>query len=138
MHEAIQKQLWLGAAAEARDLSAVLSLGVLAIVDLALEEPPIPVPRDILYCRIPLVDGSGNRPEIIRAAVGLTSSFIDSDVPVLIACGAGMSRAPVIAAAALAIVEDISLEEALEDITTGLPHDVSTSLWAEVKAIYEE
>jgi hypothetical protein len=138
MREAITNCLWLGTAMDARDISAVLKLGVVAIVDLAMEEPPIQLTRDILYGRIPLVDGSGNRPEIIRAAVDLTASLIDSRVPTLVACGAGMSRSPIIVAAALAKVDGRSLEQALDDITIGVPHDVSTSLWAETKAVCEK
>ena len=135
MREAITHCLWLGNALEARDVSVVLRLGVVAIVDLAMEEPAIHFPRDIVYCRIPLVAGSGNRPEIIRAAVELTASFIDSRVPTLVACGAGMSRSPIIVAAALSRVDGRSLEQALDDITMGVAHDVSTSLWAETKAV---
>jgi hypothetical protein len=135
MREAIQNCLWLGNAMDARDVAAVLELRIVAVVDLAMEEPPIPFPRDVVYCRIPLVDGSGNRPEIIRAAVDLTASLIDSRVPTLVACGGGMSRSPIIVAAALAKVDGRSLEKALEDITAGVAHDVSTSLWAEIKAV---
>ena len=137
MREAITNCLWLGKAMDARDISTVLDLRIVAVVDLALEEPPIQFTRDIVYCRIPLVDGSGNRPEIIRAAVDLTASFIDSRVPTLVACGAGMSRSPIIVAAALAKVDGRSLEQALDDITMGVAHDVSTSLWAEIKAVCE-
>jgi hypothetical protein len=138
MREAIPNCLWLGNAADARDISAVLGLRIVAIVDLAMEEPSILFPRDIVYCRIPLVDGSGNRPEIIRAAVDLTASLIDSRVPTLVACGAGMSRSPIIVAAALARIDGRSLEQALEDITAGVAHDVSTSLWAEIKAVCDK
>ncbi len=138
MREAITNCLWLGTAMDARDITAVLNLGIVAIVDLAMEEPPIHVPRDVVYCRIPLVDGAGNRPEIIRAAVELTASFIDSRVPTLVACGAGMSRSPIIVAAALARVDGRSLEQALDDITMGVAHDVSTSLWAEIKAVCDK
>jgi hypothetical protein len=138
MREAITNCLWLGNAMEARDITAVLGLGIVAIVDLAMEEPAIQFPRDILYCRIPLVDGSENRPEIIRAAVDLTASLIDSRVPTLVACGACTSRSPIIVAAALARVDGRSLEQALEDITTGVAHDISTSLWAEVKAVCDK
>lgn len=138
MREAITNALWLGNAMDARNISAVLELGIVAVVDLALEEPPIQFPRDIVYCRIPLVDGSGNRPEIIRAAVDLTASLIDSRVPTLVACGAGMSRSPIIVAAALARVDGRSLEQALDVITMGVPHDVSTSLWAEIKVVCEK
>jgi hypothetical protein len=138
MREAITNCLWLGNSAEARDITAVLGLGIVAIIDLAMEEPAIHFPRDILYCRIPLVDGSGNRPEIIRAAVDITASLIDSRVPTLVACGACTSRSPIIVAAALARVDGRSLEQALEDITAGVAHDISTSLWAEVKAVCDK
>ena len=138
MREAITNCLWLGNAMDARDISAVLDLRIVAVVDLALEEPPIQFTRDIVYCRIPLVDGSGNRPEIIRAAVDLTASLIDSRVPTRVACGAGMSRSPIIVAAALTKVDGRSLDQALEDITAGVAHDVSTSLWAEIKAVCEK
>jgi hypothetical protein len=137
MHSAIPHRLWIGNATDARDVPAVIGRGIIVIVDLAMEEAPISLPRDIVYCRIPLVDGAGNRPEIIRAAVDLTASFIASRVPTLVACGAGMSRSPIIVAAALARVAGTSLELALEEITAGVAHDVSTSLWAEIKAIFE-
>ncbi|MBI3839582.1 MAG: dual specificity protein phosphatase family protein [Planctomycetia bacterium] len=138
MRDAIPHRLWIGNASEARDISDVIGHGIIAIVDLAMEESPIHFPRDIVYCRIPLVDGAGNRPEIIRAAVDLTVSFIESKVPILVACGAGMSRSPIIVAAALARVDGKSIEEALEEITAGVAHDVSTSLWAEIKAVCED
>jgi len=135
MHEAIPHRLWLGTAADARDIFAVLDRRIIAIVDLAMEESAIHFPRDIIYCRIPLVDGAGNRPEIIRAAIDLTASLIESRVPTLVVCGAGMSRSPIIVAAALARIQGSTLEEALEEITAGVAHDVSTGLWAEVKAV---
>ena len=138
MREAITNCLWMGNAMDARDIPAVLGLRIVAVIDLAMEEPAIHYPRDIVYCRIPLVDGSGNRPEIIRAAVDLTASLIDSRVPTLVACGAGMSRSPIIVAAALSKVDGRSLDQALEDITAGVAHDVSTSLWAELKAVCEK
>ena len=137
MRSAIPQRLWIGTATDARDISAVLARGIIAIVDLAMEEPAIHTPRDIVYCRVPLVDGAGNRPEIIRAAVDLAASLIESRVPTLVACGAGMSRSPIIVAAAVARVEGKTLEQSLEEITAGVVHDVSTSLWAEIKAVCE-
>ena len=35
--------LWLGHVGDARDLRAVLSAGILAVVDLAVNEPPLPM-----------------------------------------------------------------------------------------------
>jgi len=133
MREIVPGRLWMGNRSDAEDVSSVLRLGIVVIIDLAMEEPPIQYPRDIVYCRFPLVDGSGNRAEFIRAAVHVTASFIEAAVPTLITCGAGMSRAPIIAAAALAVIEQKTIEETLEGITTEAVHDVSTSLWCEVK-----
>jgi hypothetical protein len=81
--------------------------------------------------------GAGNRPETIRAAVDLAARLIGSGVPTLVACGAGMSRSPNIVAMALARIDGTTMEEALEEITAGVAHDASTSLWAEVRAVWE-
>jgi hypothetical protein len=60
--------LWLEHVGDARDLRTVLSTGILAVVDLALNEPPATVTRELAYCRFPLLDGSGNAPWLVRAA----------------------------------------------------------------------
>jgi protein-tyrosine phosphatase len=93
-------------------VTGVLGLGVTAVIDLAIEEPPIQFPRDIAYCRFPLIDGSGNQPAILRAAIETTATFIASGTPTLVACGAGMSRSPAIVAAAMATLEGGTLVDA--------------------------
>jgi protein-tyrosine phosphatase len=138
MHQLFPNRLWLGKTPDARDVSVVLAAGITAVVDLGAEEAPIQFPRDIVYCRIPLVDGAGNRPELIRAAVDLTATLIKARVPTLVACGAGMSRSPAIVAAAIAETDGITLEAALEQITAGTAHDLSTSLWNQVKRVCED
>lgn len=67
MREVIVNRLWIGNALDARDVSGVLRLGIEAVVDLAIEEPPIQYPRDLVYCRFPLVDGAENSPSVLRA-----------------------------------------------------------------------
>ncbi len=54
--------LWLGHAGHVRDLRTVLAAGIVALVDLALDEPPASLTRELVYCRFPLVDGPGNPP----------------------------------------------------------------------------
>jgi len=44
-----------------------------------------------------------------------------------------MSRSPAIVAAALAVIEDTTLQQALERVVAAGPHDVSTTFWAEVQ-----
>lgn len=138
MREVIPKLLWIGNAADARDVSGVLGTGISAVVDLAMEEPPIHFPREVVYCRIPLIDGSGNSPSILRAAIDTTASLIKSKLPTLVACGAGMSRSPTIVAAAMATIEQLPLKDALQRVTAGQPHDVSTSLLEKIAEVCKD
>ena len=61
--------LFLGNARDARDLQQLHDHRIAAVVDLAANEPPAQLNRDILYCRIPLIDGDGNSNAIIEIAV---------------------------------------------------------------------
>ncbi len=76
MREVITEKLWIGNAFDARDISGVLDLGIAAIVDLAMEELPIQFPRDVVYCRFPLIDGAGNQPAVLRTAIETIASFM--------------------------------------------------------------
>jgi len=137
MREVIPTRLWIGNAWDARDIRGVLGCGIVAIVDLAIEEPPIQFPRDIVYCRLPLIDGAGNQPTIVRAAIETVAHFMASGTPTLVACGAGMSRSPAIVAAAMAAVERITLMDALAKLTAGQPHDVSPGLLHDIAGACE-
>ena len=64
MREFVPTKLWIGNAVDARDIRGVLGCGIAAVMDLAIEEPPIQFPRDIVYCRFPLIDGAGNQSAI--------------------------------------------------------------------------
>jgi hypothetical protein len=134
MREAIPRILWIGNARDARDVRAVLAAGIAAVVDLAMEEAPIVFPRDIVSCRFPLIDGAGNSPAVINAAIDSIIRLVQGKVPTLVACSGGMSRSPAIAALASAAVEQISPESALKRIATTGPHDVSPAFWAEALA----
>jgi hypothetical protein len=134
MHEIIPNRLWIGNSLEARDLRSLLELGVAALVDLAIEELPASVVRELVYCRIPLIDGASNPPERLQLAVETVASLIRQGTPTFIFCGAGMSRSPAITAAALAVVEVADPNVVLQRIVAGYPHDVSPALWQEVRA----
>ena len=126
--------LWLGHVGDARDPSRVHSAGLLALVDLAAEEPPLAAPRGLVYHRLPLLDGAGNPPWLIRAAVDCAAGLLRANVPTLLYCSAGMSRSPVVAAAAVARVRGGSLVEVLAAIAAVGPLDASPALVAEVQA----
>jgi hypothetical protein len=138
MRQVLAGQLWLGNAQDARDMRRVCDLGVRAIVDLAMEELPAKSMRELIYCRFPLIDGAGNSPAVIASAINTTIELIHRGLPTLVSCGAGMSRAPSIVAAAIALWRAEPPEQWLVKLAEDAPHDVSPLLWGEVRRVAEE
>ena len=93
-------------------------------------------PRELIYCRFPLLDGSGNRCELLSVAVRTVATLLEMKIPTLLCCGAGMSRSPAIAAAALARITQESPETWLKRVADQHPSDVSPGLWQEVRAVH--
>ena len=125
------RPLWLGHAGDARDLAGLLNLGIAAIVDLAWDEPPATVTRDVVYCRFPLVDGSGNPPWLLRTAVETVARLIRDGVSTFVFCGAGLSRSPAIVAASLALAENCPIGEGWNEV---MPRggDLAPGLWQDL------
>jgi len=131
----LHDKLWVGNARDLADVRGVLLLGVQAVVDLAANEAPVQYPRDIVYCRLPLVDGGENDEAVLRLAVLTTAEFIRSGTPTLVACSAGMSRSLAVTAAGLALATGLSPDQALIKVAAESPHDVSGALWADIKRV---
>lgn len=55
MHEVIPNSLRLGHTGDARDATRLVDAGIAAVVDLALEDSPPRLPREMTYCRFPLI-----------------------------------------------------------------------------------
>jgi hypothetical protein len=127
--------LWLGHVGDVCDLRDIHAEGILAIVDLAIDEPPASLTRELVYCRLPLVDGMGNPPWVLRAAVETVAYLLRCDAPTLVYCGAGMSRSPCIAAAAITRIRGCSAAEGLAVVLQSTRADISPGLWAEIVAI---
>lgn len=75
---------------DARDLRGIYNSGILAVIDLAINEPPAQLGREIVYCRFPLNDGDGNSDALITLAVRTIASLVRYQAPTLVACSAGM------------------------------------------------
>ena len=135
MKQILPHRLWLGHAGDGRDFQQLFEAGIQASVQLAAEEPVILAPRELIHVRIPLLDGPGNRAEFLTLAIRTVAAFLTLRVPTLVCCGAGMSRSPCIAAAALAMTSGESPGQALRRIVEQRPCDVSPSLWNEVIAL---
>lgn len=127
-----ERPLWIGTARDARDIKGMLDAGIEAIVDLAVEEPPIQPTRELVYFRVPLVDGEGNSPSLLTLATDAVGVLVHKGTPTLVACGAGMSRFPAIVAAALAKLDHRPAEEVLAEIACDAPIDVQPGLWREL------
>jgi hypothetical protein len=124
--------LWLGHAGDARDKHELLRLGIGAVVDLAVEEPPAVAGHETVYCRFPLIDGTENPTWLLRAAIDTTATLLREKVPTLVCCSAGTSRAPAIAAAALVKLGRPSLQDALLYLADYGQFDVSAGLLQDV------
>ena len=138
MRQIVPQLLWLGNARDARDASRLLDSGIAALVDLAMEELPARLPREVAYCRFPLTDGAGNPPGLLGSAVFATACLVRQRVPTLVCCGSGMSRSPAVVAVALALVRGDTPEESLRQVVAGCPHDVSPLLWSDVMTVYRQ
>lgn len=132
MRRASALPLWIGTARDARDLRTVLDAGIEAIVDLAMEEPPICPTRELVYLRFPLLDGDGNPPWLLRVAVEAVAELVGSRVPTLVACGAGMSRSPAVVAVVLA---RLNVTQAEDELVALRPIDVSPGLWQALQTV---
>ena len=129
--------LWIGHAGDGSDFRSVFDAGIRAIVQLAYEEPPLYPPRELLYCRFPLIDGPDNDSANLSLAITAVTNLLEKHVPTLVCCGAGMSRSPAIAAAALSMVYQKPPEDCLKHVVGDRPVDVAPGLWGDVKAILD-
>jgi hypothetical protein len=126
--------LWIGTARDARAIQEVLDAGIEAVVDLAVMCEPVKPTRELVYLRFPLVDGGGNPPWLICAAVHAVEGLVRLGVPTLVACDGGMSRSVVVAATVMWFRKPIgSPDEMLRKVAASGPADVHPALWADVK-----
>lgn len=132
MREILAGRLWIGNAIDGRDAERLLAAGVAAVVNLAAEERSPDLPRSMLYCHFPIVDGAPDDEATLRVAIQTVVSLLKSQVPTLVCCGSGMSRSPAVVVAALFIVQGGNAEERLREVVAGHPHDVSPHLWKAV------
>jgi len=133
MHQIQPYPLWVGHAGDGHDFRPIFDAGIRAVVQLAEEEPALQVPRELIFCRFPLVDGSGNDAKVLSIAVTTVANLLERNVPTLVCCGGGMSRSPCIAAAALSMIYQEEPDDCLKQIADHHPHDVVPGLWSDVK-----
>jgi protein-tyrosine phosphatase len=135
MRQILPHSLWLGHAGDGTNFRRIFELGIRAIVQLAVEEPPVRPPRELIFYRFPLLDGPGNDPGLLTLAFSSLATLVERRVPTLVCCGAGLSRSPAVAAAALSLVLHAAPEECLRRVTEHHPADVAPGFWQEVSKL---
>lgn len=137
MRDVYQGLLFVADAPSARDAKLLYKFNIIAVVDVAANEQPAQLPREFIYCRFPVLDGSGNAPSVLKLAVETIASLVRDEIPTVVACSAGMSRSPAVAAASLAKITGKLPETCLLEIVETGPHDVSPTLWTAIKRACE-
>jgi hypothetical protein len=124
--------LWIGTARDARNIKGMLDAGIEAVVDLAMEEPPISPTRALVCLRYPLLDGEGNPKWLLRMAMNAVEELVGNGVPTLVACGAWMSRSPAIVAMVMSQFMRVEPGKALATLRADGPCDVSPGFLREL------
>ena len=138
MREILPGRLWLGNAADLRNVESVLQSGIQAVIDLAIEQLMPTLPRTLVYCRFPILDGAQNSSTVLRTAIETVVLFLQRGIPTLVCCSAGMSRSPAVIAGALSVFQGGTPDDRLRQIAIGHPQDVSPQLWEDVRWICAE
>jgi hypothetical protein len=137
MRQIVPHALWVGHAGDGDDFRPIFNAGIQAIVQVAADEPCLQAPRDLIYARFPLIDGAGNDRKHLYLATMTVANLLEKRVPTLVCCGAGMSRSPAIAAAALSLVYQEDPDDCLKQIAVHQPHDVTPGFWTDVKSFLD-
>ena len=136
MHEVHSSLLWIGNALDVREPRGLFQAEITAVIDVAYEEPPAQIPRQWTYCRFPLNDGGGNEPQMLWQTLRTTCDFLHSKTRTIIACSAGMSRSPTVAAFALAHYLQENPHDVIAKIASMRSLELKPELWRDMLAAF--
>ncbi len=131
--------LLIGNVLDARNPKLLCAAEIEAVVDLAADEPPaFRMPRDMIYVRIPLVDGGANSAESLFVVVSTIASLLSAEIRTIVCCAAGLSRSPAVAAAALALATNQKLEAALLQVNPSGSCQVNSDVIESILEVFEQ
>lgn len=128
----LHETLWIGHRGDVWNLALLFEHDIQAVVDLAKNETPFPLPREMVHYRIPLDDDGSNSLTLLSLAIHSVIQLLNKKLRTLVCCSAGKSRSPAICAAALAQQENRTPQDCLESIQSLSPLDVSPGLWGQI------
>ena len=135
MYEIHPGLLWLGHALDIREPGPLIDTGITAVIDVAYEELPALLPRQLIYCRFPLNDGGGNDATVLLQAVQTLVDLLANGTRTIIACSAGMSRSPTVAAHSLAFHLSEQPENVISRIAEIKSLELKPELWNDVGSV---
>ena len=123
----VAESLFVGTITDAGAGVGLRTSGIETIVSLTHTAPNSGFPESVSVRQVPLIDGPQNDRTQFETAVDTVVSALESGETVLVHCSRGASRSPSVAATALAITQDIGIEQAFELVATHrdvcAPHD---------------
>ncbi|USZ69084.1 dual specificity protein phosphatase family protein [Halorussus salilacus] len=108
--------LFVGSIEAAADADRQEAAGITTVCKLTHALPTGGYPDDVSLVDAPMMDGPRNDPAAFRRAVEAVVAALDARETVLVHCSRGSSRSPAVAAAALAVRRDCSVETALAEV----------------------
>jgi predicted protein tyrosine phosphatase len=108
--------LYVGTIDDAGDQSLLAEHRISVIVSLTHAEPDPGFPTDVTVVRLPMMDGPQNDHQTFLGAVSETVTRWEAGNRVLVHCSAGASRSPAVAATAVSLSTDRTLETAFQQL----------------------
>lgn len=119
----VRDGLYVGSLKEAGDRERIERKGFTAINKLTHKEPPIPYPKTVDVVQTPMIDRNIGKRENFEEGVRGVLHSLENGEKAFVHCSAGVSRTPITTATALAIHDEIELDEALEDVRDAMRGD---------------
>jgi len=107
--------LFVGTLADATDSHRLEKDEITVVVSLTHENPDFSA-QALDTHSIPLIDGPQNSREQFTKAVEKTVTALNDGKRVLVHCAAGASRSPTVAATALALSQEMDMEDAIQQV----------------------
>ena len=140
----ITDRIAIGDRYEAQDFDLLLDLKIDAVLNVAFDLdisyyrqiPPSYHKFQIEYQKVGMIDGYGNQPTALIAAVYMLDELLGRHRTVLVHCHAGVSRSSTVVATYLAHKDGINFDEAIELVRSKRPRVAPhPALIAMVKAL---
>jgi|AntRauMinimDraft_4_1070384.scaffolds.fasta_scaffold01203_8 protein-tyrosine phosphatase len=112
----IARQVFVGTATDAADESLVDQHDITTILSLTHDTAADGFPAEVTVHSVPLVDGPQTDLENFRTAVHRLLTRLTANDTVLVHCAAGSSRNPAVAATAIALDQEVTLEDAFQRV----------------------